>query len=249
MPLTEAGIHAAALRLIDAEGVEALTMRRLATALDANPMSLYHHLPNKEALLRGVARMVGAQFRTVTLEDAPWQERLRLLATDFRTLAHRHPNLMAYSFSQPDFIQPEDPFWAALTGTLDAAGVPHSEVRQVAALMCAVVIGVLIAELNGALHQWSNLEPTAPAAGAEGPPDTGPEEEDRMFRLVLDTIITGLDSRLTADGDGQGAGRGVAAEAGQGAGEPVFVPGQQSVSGSRCPGPAAPSCPLWAEST
>lgn len=249
MPLTEAGIHAAALRLIDAEGVEALTMRRLATALDANPMSLYHHLPNKEALLRGVARMVGAQFRTVTLEDAPWQERIRLLATDFRTLAHRHPNLMAYSFSQPDFIQPEDPFWAALTGTLDAAGVPHSEVRQVAALMCAVVIGVLIAELNGALHQWSNLEPTAPAAGAEGPPDTGPEEEDRMFRLVLDTIITGLDSRLTADGDGQGAGRGAAAEAGQGAGEPVFVPGQQSVSGSRCPGPAAPSCPLWAEST
>ncbi|MEN1891299.1 TetR/AcrR family transcriptional regulator [Streptomyces mirabilis] len=108
MPLTEAGICTSALRLIDADGVEALTMRKLAAALDANPMSLYHHVPNKEALLRGVARMVGARFRTVTLEDAPWQERMRLLATDFRTLAHRHPNLMAYSFSQPDFIQPED---------------------------------------------------------------------------------------------------------------------------------------------
>ncbi|NBM18647.1 DNA primase, partial [Streptomyces sp. GC420] len=42
---------AAALRLIDADGVEALTMRKLATALDANPMSLYHHVPNKDALL------------------------------------------------------------------------------------------------------------------------------------------------------------------------------------------------------
>ncbi|MGW6099820.1 TetR/AcrR family transcriptional regulator [Streptomyces sp. NPDC055157] len=207
MPLTEAGIYAAALRLIDADGVEALTMRKLATALDANPMSPYHHVPNKDALLRGVASMIGAQFRTVTLEDAPWQERLRLLATDFRTLAYRHPNLMAYSFSHPDFIQPDDPFWAALIATLDALGVPPSELQQIAALMCAVVIGVLIAELNGALHQWSNLKPTALASGEDGedgPPDGAPDE-DRMFRLVLDTIITGLESRLTANRDGQGA--------------------------------------------
>ncbi|MFB7225008.1 TetR/AcrR family transcriptional regulator [Streptomyces sp. NPDC056227] len=198
MPLTEAGIYAAALRLIDADGVEALTMRKLATALDANPMSPYHHVPNKDALLRGVAKMVGAQFRTVTLEDAPWQERIRLLATDFRTLAYRHPNLMAYSFSHPDFIQPDDPFWAALIATLNALEVPPSEIQQIAALMCAVVIGVLIAELNGA-----NLKPAAPASGEDsedGPPGGAPDE-DRMFRLVLDTIITGLESRLAANRD------------------------------------------------
>ncbi|MEV6027828.1 TetR/AcrR family transcriptional regulator [Streptomyces sp. NPDC052036] len=205
MPLTEAGIYAAALQLIDADGVEALTMRKLATVLDANPMSLYHHVPNKDALLRGVARMVGAQFRTVTLQDAPWQERIRLLATDFRTLAHRHPNLMAYSFGQPDFIQPEDPFWAALTAILEAAGVPHSQIPQVAAVMCAVVIGVLTAELNGALHQWSNLTPTTTAA-EDGPTGAGPDE-DHMFRMVLDTLISGLENRLTTDTDGQGTGR------------------------------------------
>lgn len=201
VPLTEAGIYATALRLIDADGVEALSMRKLAAELSANPMSLYHHVPNKDALLRGVARMVGAQFRTVTLEDAPWQERIRLLATDFRTLAHRHPKLMVYSSSQPDFVQPEDPFWAALTAILDAAGVPQAEIPQIAAVMCAVVIGVLTAELNGALHQWSNLKPTTPAPSEDGPTDAGPDE-DRMFRLVLDTLITGLESRLTADRDG-----------------------------------------------
>ncbi|MFF1809527.1 TetR/AcrR family transcriptional regulator [Streptomyces sp. NPDC058251] len=206
VPLTEAGICTSALRLIDADGVEALTMRKLAAALDANPMSLYHHVPNKEALLRGVARMVGARFRTVTLEDAPWQERMRLLATDFRTLAHRHPNLMAYSFSQPDFIQPEDPFWVALAAVLDAAEVPQSEIPQLAALVCAVVIGVMIAELNGALHRWSNLQPTTPASGEDGPTSES-FGEDRMFRLVLDTIISGLESRLTADHDGGCDGR------------------------------------------
>ncbi|WP_256340203.1 TetR/AcrR family transcriptional regulator [Streptomyces sp. 2231.1] len=216
MPLTEAGIYDAALRLIDEDGVEALTMRKLATELDANPMSLYHHVPNKEAVLRGVTRMVGAQFRTVTLEDAPWPERIRLLAMDFRTLAHRHPELMAYSFShQPDFIQPDDPFWTALTAIVAAAGVPRSEVSEIAALMVAVVIGVLAAELNGSLHQWSTLKSPGLDDGEDGDgdadrdsPDVVPEgpDQDHMFRLVMDTLITGLESRLTVDRDGRGAG-------------------------------------------
>lgn len=218
MPLTEAGIYAAALRLIDEDGAEALTMRKLATVLDANPMSLYHHVPNKEAVLRGVTRMVGAQFRTVTLQDAPWQERLRLLATDFRTLAHRHPELMAYSFShQPDFIQSDDPFWTALTAIVAAAGAPSSEVPEIAALIVAVVIGVLGAELNGALHQWANLKPPgSDADGGDAPADTAPgstgagtagPDRDHMFRLVMDTLITGLEGRLTAGRDSQDAGR------------------------------------------
>ncbi|MEV7684605.1 TetR/AcrR family transcriptional regulator [Streptomyces bungoensis] len=216
MPLTEAGIYAAALRLIDEDGVEALTMRKLATELDANPMSLYHHVPNKEAVLRGVTRMVGAQFRTVTLEDAPWQERIRLLATDFGTLAHRHPELMAYSFShQPDFIQPDDPFWTALTAIVEAAGVPRSEVSEIAALMVAVVIGVLAAELNGSLRQWSTLRPPGFDEGEDDDGNAGPDsaetvpegpDQDHMFRLVMDTLITGLEGRLTGDRDGRDAG-------------------------------------------
>jgi AcrR family transcriptional regulator len=208
VPLTEAGIYTAALRLIDADGVEALTLRKLATELDANPMSLYHHVPNKEAVLRGVARMVGAQFRTVTLEDAPWQERIRLLASDFRTLAHRHPKLMGYSFShQPDFIQREDPFLVALTAILAAAGVPLSEIPETSAAVSAVVTGVLTAELNGALRQWANIKPASvPTADENGHTNPGPDE-DRIFRLVLDTIITGLESRLAAERDGGRADR------------------------------------------
>lgn len=207
MPLTEAGIYDAALRLIDEDGVEALTMRKLATVLDANPMSLYHHVPNKEAVLRGVTRMVGAQFRTVTLEDAPWQERIRLLATDFRTLAHRHPELMAYSFShQPDFIRPDDPFWTALTAIVAAAGVPEAEVSEVAALMVAVVVGVLTAELNGSLHQWANLRPPGAAAGEDEAADADPSGPvlDRRFRLVMDTVIAGLESRLATGRESRG---------------------------------------------
>jgi AcrR family transcriptional regulator len=200
VPLTEAGIYAAALRLIDADGVEALTMRKLATALDANPMSLYYHVPNKEAVLRGVARTVGTQFRTVTLEDAPWQERIRLLATDFRTLAHRHPKLMGYSFShQVDFIQPEDPFWVELTAILNAAGVPRPELPHFTALVGAVVTGVVTAELNGALHRWSSLKPPS----VDDEPTPAGRDENRVFRLTLDTMILGMESQLAAVSEGQ----------------------------------------------
>ena len=197
MPLTETGIYAAALRLIDADGVEALTMRKLASAVDANPMSLYHHVPNKDAVLRGVTRTVGTQFRTVTLEDAPWQERIRQLAADFRTLAHRHPKLMGYSFShQADFIRPEDPFLVALTAILDAAGVPHSELPQFTALGGVVITGVVTAELNGALHRWSSLKPLT--VGEDGL--TPPGHDVRVFRLTVDTIIMGLETQVGTHG-------------------------------------------------
>jgi AcrR family transcriptional regulator len=215
VPLSEVGIYSAALRLIDADGVEALTMRKLATELDANPMSLYHHVPNKEAVMRGVTRMVAAHFRTVTPEDAPWPERLRLLAADLRALAHRHPQLMAYSFNrQPDFLNSDDPFWTALTEAVEAAGVPRSDISKTAALLVAVVVGVLTAELNGSLRQWSALKPGRSDSHDDGVGDAAPDTADRapegpdldhMFSLMTDTLVTGLKSRFSSDCDGRDA--------------------------------------------
>jgi AcrR family transcriptional regulator len=195
VPLTQEGIYAVALELIDADGVEALTMRKLATALDANPMSLYHHVPNKDAVLRGVARMVGAQFRTATHEGLPWQDRVRQLAKDFRSLAHRHPELMSYSFGRPDFIQPEDPFWLGLTAVLEDAGVPQEETPQVAAPVSAAMIGVLVAEINGALQQWAILPPATSSSSDDERAEARPDDS-RMFHLALEMIITGLEGRL-----------------------------------------------------
>ncbi|MEU8589477.1 TetR family transcriptional regulator [Streptomyces sp. NPDC048664] len=171
-----------ALRLIDDDGVEALTMRRLAAALNANPMSLYHHLPNKDAVLRGVAERVGSRFRTPERADAPWQDRLRQLALDFRALAHSHPRLMSYSFAHADFIQPDDPFWRGLTGTLAAARLPGERIPRVAATLCAVFTGFLANELNGALGRWSTLPPHSTDA-------LPPSALAAMFACVLDAAV------------------------------------------------------------
>ncbi|MFE3410993.1 TetR/AcrR family transcriptional regulator [Streptomyces mirabilis] len=196
VPLTKDGIYAMALQLIEADGVEALSMRKLATALDANPMSLYHHVPNKDAVLRGLAERVGSQFRAGAREDLPWQERLRQLALDFRKLSHSHPKLMAYSFARADYVQPEDPFWQGLINILSAAELPTSEIPRVAASLCAVFTGLLVSELTGALQRWTTLPP-APA-GPDGGDFPSPAKDviDAMFNCALDATIVGLESHI-----------------------------------------------------
>ncbi|WP_435220545.1 TetR/AcrR family transcriptional regulator [Streptomyces sp. Tue6028] len=192
MPLTEDGIYVMALQLIDADGVEALTMRKLATALDANPMSLYHHVPNKDAVLRGVAERVGSQFWSGERADMPWQERLRQLAFDFRELVRRHPKLMTYSFGRAEYIQPNDPFWQGVTDILAAAKLPASEIPRVAATLCAVFTGLLVSELTGALQRWAMLPPAPAGSGKEIASPPSEDEIDAMFSCALDAAIAGV---------------------------------------------------------
>ena len=58
--LTKHRILQLALEIIDREGLTALNMRRLAAEAGVKPMSLYHHFPNKDAILNGVAECIAA---------------------------------------------------------------------------------------------------------------------------------------------------------------------------------------------
>ena len=60
--LTREQVLAAALQIIDEGGVEALTMRRLGQALDRNPMGIYRHAADKDALLDGVVEYVVSEL-------------------------------------------------------------------------------------------------------------------------------------------------------------------------------------------
>lgn len=90
----------AALEIIDAEGVESLSMRRLGHALGCDPMSLYRHAATKSALLDSVAESVLAEL-TVDVADDDWAGQLRKLSHQFRTLALAHPNLVGLLVTRP----------------------------------------------------------------------------------------------------------------------------------------------------
>ncbi len=100
MPLSAEEIFRAALRLIDAEGLDALTMRRLAGDLGVAPMSLYGHVPTKEHLLLGVVNLVTAEIGLPKAGTPPW-EAVRSVIREFRQVALRHPNMVPLTVRQP----------------------------------------------------------------------------------------------------------------------------------------------------
>jgi AcrR family transcriptional regulator len=79
-----------AVRLADREGVDGLSMRRLAGLLDAGAMSLYHYVANKDELLDA---MIDVVFSEIELppEGADWQAAMRLEAESARRALARHP--------------------------------------------------------------------------------------------------------------------------------------------------------------
>jgi AcrR family transcriptional regulator len=89
-----------ALELIDRDGSDALSMRRLAAALDRDPMILYRHAPGKAALLDGVVEVVLGQL-SVDPADPDWAGQLRAVARDYRALALAHPHVVPLLVTRP----------------------------------------------------------------------------------------------------------------------------------------------------
>ena len=81
-----------ALALSDADGLDAVTIRRLATELGVSPMALYWHFRSKEELLDGLADRVWAQIDTRTDPAAPWPARLRGLLESLVRVLREHPS-------------------------------------------------------------------------------------------------------------------------------------------------------------
>jgi AcrR family transcriptional regulator len=103
--LTREQVLTAALTIIDDEGVEALSMRRLGQALDRNPMVIYRHAADKDALLDGVVERVvselGADRDPDSAPDGDWQAALRRTAHTFRRVALTHPHVVPLLVTRP----------------------------------------------------------------------------------------------------------------------------------------------------
>jgi AcrR family transcriptional regulator len=96
-PLTQEAVVEAAIGVLDAEGLEAVTMRRVAQELGTGPASLYAHVSGKEELRELMLDRVAAEIRLPEPDPARWQEQLKELAREIRRVYTSHRDIALVS--------------------------------------------------------------------------------------------------------------------------------------------------------
>ena len=153
--LTRGRILSAALALVDEEGMEALSMRRLAKELGVDPMAIYHHLPNKRALLSAIIERVFSEMRVPEPEGVGgWRERVRAWARAFREVARAHPRLVPHLASYPEAaaeatLESTEELYAAF----EAAGMAPRQIVGAVGVVVDYLIGFALAEASGAVGE------------------------------------------------------------------------------------------------
>ena len=151
--LTREQILATALRMVDAEGIEALSMRRLGHELGRDAMSLYRYVPNRAALIDGIMEAVMDEL-VPGADDADWRSQLRRAAQSFRELALAHPHVVALivvqPLSTPLALRPRASLRLLedLLALLGRAGWGPDLALRVASLYLGTLFGHLLTELQ-----------------------------------------------------------------------------------------------------
>lgn len=181
-PLSREAIVKAAIEIADADGLESVSIRRLATRLDARPMSLYSHIGRKGDL---IDLMVDEVMGGAVIPGGPptddWREALRQIAQRIRETARSHPWMIGAAFGRP-FLGPNalrhiDQSLAAVSS------LPLAPERKRAVLLAVdtYTLGFV---------RWEVMSPVAGATSAcAGRPDAGPSaaEVDAYIRAQAAT--------------------------------------------------------------
>ena len=99
--LTRRRIAEAALDLIDQDGIQGLTMRRLAERLGVQNPSLYNHVASRDDLLDEVTAIINEQIDVDALQDPDWRAGLAEFARSYRRAFARHPDVVATIMRRP----------------------------------------------------------------------------------------------------------------------------------------------------
>ena len=196
----------AALDLVDREGLDGLSMRKLATALHVDPMAIYHHVPNKNALIRALVEVVFSEMPEPSARG-DWKRRVRAWADAYRGVVGAHPNLVLRIVSDPAAVavaavQANESLYAAL----DASGLPPRSVIGAADLIVDYVNGYCLSmaapmtpgvDATEALQSELSSRPADATEAQRRVYAQAPGDRD-SFRFGLDVIMSGLEAVAAA---------------------------------------------------
>lgn len=204
--LTREGIAAAALEIADASGLDALSMRTLASHLGVGTMTLYGYFRNKDELLDAIVDSAVAEAEPLPAEG-DWRTRLRGTVMVARRNLQRHPSLVELRVSRP-VLRPEALRFAEnVMSILVEAGLDRTESARAFRLVFTFTLGyaalspaeVTDASRHEALTALERLPRDAyPALAASLQEASDAMGGEDAFEYGLDRILDGLATRVDA---------------------------------------------------
>ncbi|HYW89680.1 MAG TPA: TetR/AcrR family transcriptional regulator [Chloroflexota bacterium] len=174
VPITRESILDAAARVLEQDGVDGLSMRRVADELHTGPASLYWHVRNKEELLQLLFERFNDEVELPEPDPANWHAQLRTLGRQVRAVAHRHRDYARLSLGRIPSGPSVARFAEWLFQLLAPAGVPDQVIAY---------CGDLISLYVGAYAFEESLGPPSPT----GEP-MSPEQIAGLFRDYLRSL-------------------------------------------------------------
>ncbi|MET3428785.1 AcrR family transcriptional regulator [Actinoplanes tereljensis] len=191
--LTRERIVATAGALVDAEGLDALSVRRLATELGVQGPSLYNHFPTKADIVDAVADAVVERVDLSVFQEAPWHDALRRWAHAYHAVLTEHPNIVPVLAQGPGRRPAGLAMAEAVFGALVDAGWPPARATHIGALMRYLVTGSALGsfalgfDIDPDLYdRYPHLHNAPRLAAHHEAVDEG------AFALGLDLLINGL---------------------------------------------------------
>jgi len=195
-------IAAAAVALVDRDGLERFGVRRLADELGVDPMSIYHHVKGKAALLDAVSEAVLGEIAApdpagddAADGDADWRDVARGLAHAYRDLAYRHPHVFPLLATRAQTSPVAVSALESLVAAMRRAGLPDRVVADAPMALFGFLNGHLLARTTAGQAAVPAFDAdTHPTMAALAPrwADFGSAAElDRL----LDVVLSGLAQR------------------------------------------------------
>lgn len=206
--LSRERVVAAALAIVDRDGLERLSMRALGRALGVDPMAIYHWIPNKRALLQGVLEAVMRELPAHTgdlTSCKTWEDVAVATARGLRETLLAHPNAFPVVASQPVLTTGGLEVLERTAAELQRRGLTPRETITALNRLAELVVGSCLTEVSAGAEDEddaSTIEeivtpdtfPTLAAAIV----DADPAEDDweARFELSLEIWVLGLASWL-----------------------------------------------------
>ena len=205
--LTADRVLSGALALADEIGIEDLTIRRLAAALDVKPMTIYHHVASKEAIIDGMVDLVFAEI-DLPDPDLPWKEAIRRRCASARVVLRRHrwapPYMESRTTPGPALLEHHDAMLGCLRQAMSVEMTAHAY-----ALLDSYVYGFALQEAVLPATGGDELADLATAMIDQFPADRYPHLAELTvehvmrpgydfsdeFDFGLDLILDGLEQR------------------------------------------------------